>query len=168
MNPRSIAALRTAVAIVPGTPVLEIGLGSGELARAMIELGINYFVLENDDLVVAQIGLSAIESSIELQRLSFECGTIDSAGKRFEWAFVLEGDSPAGFESCSIGLVSEIVRTVNTGGWIWVAFRPDSDMAHSRTMFHQLGCVDASAIQESDDGYFCHRIFRKVDANTPM
>jgi hypothetical protein len=93
---------------------------------------------------------------------------IDCIDEQFNWAFVVAADSPAGIQEMTIPLAKEIVRILKLGGWIWLACNDQSALAGGSTVFHEIGCVDASPVTRVSDDEFCYRIIRKVDANTPV
>lgn len=170
MDRRSEAALRTAVSIVPGTPVLGIGVGSGDLAVAMMHLSIAYSFCETDLTRVEELArrVEIADEFEPFEQVSVTPEHIDCIDEQFNWAFVVEADSPAGIQEMTIPLAKEIVRILKLGGWIWLACNDHSALAGGSTVFHEIGCVDASPVTRVSDHEFCYRILRKVDANTPV
>lgn len=159
------AALRVAVAIIPGTKVLEICLRDGELAKALPRLSLDYTGCDLPASVrklAATINTDGSSSSCTLVEVN--AGKIPVESGAFMWVFVSEAHRVLELLGVS---TSEIVRVLAPGGWIWLAFDSGSDLSSDTTRFHELGCADASTISWLNGERGGHRILRRVGEGVP-
>ena len=158
------AALRVAVAISPGTKVLEIGVRDGNLAESLLQLSLAYTGCDLPGrITVAADRIGTGVNSHETRFVGIERATIPIASDTYQWIFMPEADEVLRYSGLS---VDEILRVLDPGGWIWLTFDTDSELSTEMSVFHLCGCADASAVSSLDGGRRGHRILRKVDETT--